>query len=450
MALLHLITVVFINLLPIIIGIFILGIMVLIHESGHFIAAKYFRFKVLAFSIGFGKVLLQKTIGETEYRLSAIPFGGYVKMAGEQPDDELTGEPHEFMSKPKWQRAIVAIAGPLANYLSAILMLWVMFIYGVEHPKFFDRPVIGFVEDGSAAAAAGLMVGDSVVAMNGKQVKSWDDFEDGFMTGSAAYGMKIVRDGHLQSVEIKRDPAREKQYNEPPFGMLPVLPPVVGKVTPSMPAAQAGILDGDTIVAIDTMRLCSWYQISDLLKKEKPGAARQITVGRTGSRVTFTVVPQTDEKTGRLLNGTPPTRLVRYAPGTAFNRCMERTWSFTTMIFNVLGKLISREVSTTELSGPVGIIPASGIVALQGLSPILNFMALISVNLAVLNLFPLIITDGGLLMFLLLEAIRRRPLTIKTQLTINRAAIIFFIAFFLYVSFNDIHRMPELFRMFGR
>jgi regulator of sigma E protease len=143
-------------------------------------------------------------------------------------------------------------------------------------------------------------------------------------------------------------------------------------------------------------------------------------------------------------------KVVRYSPRRAVALCLEKSWDYTTMIFDVLGKLISREVSAKELSGPVGIIPASGIVALQGISPILNFMALISINLAVLNLFPLVITDGGVLLFLLIEAIRRRPLSLKTQIAITRYAIAFFILFFLYVTFNDINRMPQLFRMFGK
>jgi regulator of sigma E protease len=141
---------------------------------------------------------------------------------------------------------------------------------------------------------------------------------------------------------------------------------------------------------------------------------------------------------------------VRYAPARAFGLCLEKTRDFTAMIFEVLGKLVSREVSAKELAGPVGIIPASGIIALQGVAPILNFMALISINLAVLNLFPLIITDGGVLLFLLLETVRRRPLSVKTQIAVTRFAIAFFIVLFLYITLNDINRMPQLFKIFGR
>ncbi len=440
---------------PTILGIIILGIMVIIHELGHFLAAKACRIRVLAFSIGFGKILFKKKIGGTEYRLSAIPFGGYVKMAGEQPDDERSGASDEFSSKPKWQRALVAIAGPLANYVSAMLMLWVMFMYGVDHPKYLDRPVIGFVADSSAARDAGIMAGDSIVSMNGKPIQSWDDMETQFLTGSSRYDVLLVRNGLQVRHEIRKDLAKKSEsYAQPPFGMLPVLPAVVGKVYDTLPAAKAGLKAGDTIVSIDSAGLCSWFQISDLVQRGNTGTARLVTVARQQAKLTIGIVPRFDPKTKRQVlgieMGKPESRKARYAPAPAFNLCLKKTRDFTTMIFEVLGKLVSREVSAKELAGPVGIIPASGIIALQGVAPILNFMALISINLAVLNLFPLIITDGGVLLFLLLEAIRRKPLSIKTQLAITRFAIAFFIVFFLYVTLNDINRMPQLFKMFGR
>ena len=439
-----------------ILGIIILGIMVIIHELGHFIAAKACHIRVLAFSIGFGKILIKKTIGGTEYRLSAIPFGGYVKMAGEQPDDERSGASDEFASKPKRQRALVAVAGPLANYVSAILMLWVMFMYGVDHPKYLDRPIIGFVADSSAARDAGIMAGDSIISMNSKPVQSWDDMQTLFLTGSSRFDVLLVRNGLQVRHEILKDLTTKKNefYAQPPFGMLPAFPAVVGKVLDTLPAAKAGLKAGDTIVSIDSVGLCSWFQISELVQKGDTGTARQVTVARQQTKLTISIIPRFDPKTKRQVlgieMGKPEARKVQYAPMPAFNQCLKKTWSFTTMIFEVLGKLVSREVSTKELAGPVGIIPASGIIALQGIAPILSFMALISINLAVLNLFPLIITDGGLLLFLLLEAVRRKPLSIKTQLAITRFAIAFFIVFFLYITLNDINRMPQLFRMFGR
>jgi len=440
--------------LSIIIGIVVLGFMVVIHELGHFGAAKACGIRVLAFSFGFGKVLLKKEMGGTEYRLSAIPFGGYVKMAGEQPDDEHTGAQDEFQMRPKWQRAVVAVAGPLANYVSAIIMLWIMFMYGIDRPTFYERPLIGFVADSSAAAEAGIMAGDSIVSMNGRPVSSWDDMENRFLTGSSTYDVLLVRNGASHRFMMRKDPKGNASQAQPPYGMFPTFPAVVGRVHDSLPAAAAGLKAGDTIVSIDNVPLCSWFQISDLMQKGDTGAARLVAVARQQKRLTMSIVPRFDPKTKRQVlgieMGTPAARKVRYAPATAFGLCLKKTRDFTTMIFEVLGKLVSREVSTKELAGPVGIIPASGIIALQGVAPILSFMALISINLAVLNLFPLVITDGGVLLFLLLEAVRRRPLSIKTQMAVTRFAIAFFIVFFLYVTLNDITRMPQLFKMFGK
>jgi regulator of sigma E protease len=440
--------------LSVCIGIIVLGFMVIIHELGHFGAAKACGIRVLAFSVGFGRVLLKKEINGTEYRLSAIPFGGYVKMAGEQPDDERKGTPDEFQMRPKWQRAVVAVAGPCANYLSAIIMLWAMFMYGIDRPTCYERPLVGFVADTSAAAEAGIMAGDSIVSMNGRPIRSWDDMEKSFLAGSSAYEVLLSRSGTPYRVMLRKSADRNKSYAEPSFGMLPAFPALVGRVHDTLPAASAGLKEGDTVVSIDSVDICSWFQISDVIQKGAAGTARRITVARQGTELTMSIVPRFDPKTKRQVlgieMGRPAARKVRYAPAQAFGLCLEKTRDFTTMIFEVLGKLVSREVSARELAGPVGIIPASGIIALQGVAPILSFMALISINLAVINLFPLVITDGGVLLFLLLEAIRRRPLSIKTQLAITRFAIAFFIVLFLYITLNDIGRMPLLFRMFGK
>jgi len=187
------------------IGIVILGILVLIHELGHFIAAKACKIRVLAFSIGFGKVLLHKQIGTTDYRISAIPFGGYVKMAGEHPEDGQADHvpgPDEFPSKPVWQRAIVAVAGPLANFVSAVLMLWFMFMSGVEQPTYYDRAVVGGVADSSAAMEAGLQANDSILTMNGKPIANWNDIEDRFSMLDKQYEITLLRGGEKKQVTL--------------------------------------------------------------------------------------------------------------------------------------------------------------------------------------------------------------------------------------------------------
>jgi regulator of sigma E protease len=189
---------------------------------------------------------------------------------------------------------------------------------------------------------------------------------------------------------------------------------------------------------------------------EKNGSNDQMTfvISRKGTHLSLSVKPQYDQTAKRPLVGIRvgegKSKKVRYAPYAAIGKGLDKGWEYTTMIFDVIGKLASREVSAKQLAGPVGIIPASGFIALQGLSPILNFMALIGINLAVLNLLPLVITDGGLLFFLLLEAIRRKPLSLKTQMLINKIAIAFFLFLFLFVTVNDIKRLPEYFKIFGK
>ena len=177
-----------------------------------------------------------------------------------------------------------------------------------------------------------------------------------------------------------------------------------------------------------------------------------VTVARDGKQLSTPISPRYNESEKRKLIGIRvgegTARIVKYNVDAAFSLALDKTWEYTIMIFDVVGKLVSQKVSASQLSGPIGIIPASGFMVMQGLSHLLNFMALIGINLAVLNLMPLVITDGGLLLFLVLEAIRRKPLSVKTQLVINRVAIAFFMVLFLYVTFNDVMRLPDVFRMF--
>jgi regulator of sigma E protease len=239
-------------------------------------------------------------------------------------------------------------------------------------------------------------------------------------------------------------------------GIMPPLPAIVATVSPNSPAERAGIQKGDTIKTINNQKVYSWFQVLTFIKtydttEKKP---LTITVARDSSLVSLSTSPEYDAGSKRYIIGIMvdegAKRIVRYPVMAAFHKGMEKGWEYTTMIFDIIGKLVSREVSTKQLAGPVGIIPMSGGMALQGLSAILNFMGLIGINLAVLNLMPLVITDGGMLLFLALEAIRRKPLSIKTQMIFNKVAIAFFLMLFLFVTFNDVQRLPEYFRLFGK
>lgn len=442
------------SIITIVLGILVLGILVFIHELGHFLVAKWCGIRVLVFSLGFGNAIFKKQLGDTEYRICSIPFGGYVKMAGENPEENRAGAPDEFPSRPVWQRALVAIAGPAANYLSAFLMLWIVFIWGTQRPLYYERPIIGAVSDSSAAKIAGLTAGDSLVAINGKPVTNWDQIDAAFAQQERNYQITYYRGGEQHQIDMVMPKDGSAIPKQPTGGLLPPLPAVVADVNKDSPASAAGIQAGDTILSIDGTPIISWFQVSKAIEKYSSESPMSILVSRGGNKVTISVKPKFDSEAKRKIVGIKvsegKSRLVRYSPAVAFKKGIDKSWEYTIMIFDVIGKLASRQVSANQLAGPVGIIPASGFIALQGLSPILNFMALIGINLAVLNLLPLVITDGGLLFFLLLEAIRRKPLSVKTQSTINKIAVMFFLMLFLFVTFNDVRRLPEYFKMFGK
>lgn len=445
-----------IGIVQILVGIFILGILVLIHEFGHFIAAKSFGIRVLAFSIGFGKPLLKKSFGDTEYRISSIPFGGYVHMAGEHPEDSHQGTQDEFTSKPIWQRAVIAIAGPAANIIFSFIFLWIVFFKGIPHDVYLDSPVVGAVEDSSAASIQGLKAGDSIVSINNEPVSSWEDIQNHFSRMERAYTITFVRSNTAQSATITMPSHKEGTIPDNlTGGLLPAYPALIGKVNKGSAGMKAGLQPNDSIIAIDNQRIYSWYQLLQIVSHYDPlHKDMQLVVQRGDSSLVIPVEPEFNSAENRYLIGIavaiPQTRTIRYSAAEAVPKAGEKTWEYTTMIFDVLKKLANRTVSPKQLSGPVGIIQMSGVVAFGSFVGLLNFMALIGINLGILNLLPLIITDGGVLLFLIIEAIRNKPLSLKTQSLINRIAVAFFILLFLYVTKNDIFRIPQIFGLIGK
>ncbi len=443
-------------LLQVVLGLIILGILVLVHELGHFCAAKAFHIRVLAFSIGFGKPLFKKTIGETEYRISAVPFGGYVHMSGEHPEEKPDVEPGDFTAKPIWQRAVVAIAGPLANFVFAMICLYAVFILGVNTPQYLSRPVIGGVADSSIAAQAGFLPGDSIVSLNSTKVSSWEAVEHLLAFQQPVYEFSIIRDGAAKTLRLVFGKTKSSRLpKEPTGGLQPSLPAIIGAVNPGSPAEKAGLQNNDTVVSINAVLVHSWYQLSTIISRyDSTKGPLSFIVKRGSIEVSASVVPKFGADAKRFLvgiaMGQPQMRKVQYGPLESVVKMMDKTGEYTVMIFDVLSKLLSHEVSPKQLAGPVGIVQMSGVVALSGLVPILDFMALIGINLGVLNLMPLIITDGGLLLFLLIEFVRKKPLPVKYQSLINKIAILFFVSLFFYVTLNDIGRIPDLIRMFGK
>lgn len=439
--------------LAILIGIPVLGILVFVHELGHFLVAKACKINVLTFSLGFGAPLIKKEWKGTEYRISAIPFGGYVRMAGENPEEEKSGSPDEFTSKPIYQRALVALAGPVANLLFAMLLLWVAFMYGVKRPLYLDSTVVGAVVENSAADKAGFLPKDSILSLNGESMEGWEQIETRLGQQLKDYEFVVTREGQKIKLDMKLERSGPRIPEDPRGGLLPPsFPPVVGELSKNS-VAKDRLQKGDTILSVNGTEVSCFEQFALIVGKYEPGdSAINISIKREKQVFDVNLTPMFDSTHNRYLLGVGPveqeSRYISYGPAQAAKHMMSKSWEFTTMIFDVVGKLVSGQVSPNQLAGPLGIIPASGLMALQGFSEILNFMALIGINLAVLNLMPLVITDGGLLMFLGLEAVRGKPLSLKTQTLINKIAMIFFLALFLFVSFNDVRRLPDFLRIF--
>jgi regulator of sigma E protease len=435
------------------IGLVILGILVLIHELGHFLMAKAWGIRVIAFSIGFGKPIVKKTINGTEYRIGSIPFGGYVSMPGEHPEDDTAPNPGDFNSKSTGQRALVALAGPAANYLFAMVLLWIMFLSGVEKPTYLDRTVIGAVADSSAAKQAGLCPGDSIISINGRKTETWESIQGALSSRSSEVNVVFVRDGRIDTSHFAMPTIQGRGIPRQPFaGLYSPLPAIIGSVNVGSPAEKAGLKSLDTVVSINGQRVHSWFQLSEIIVHFNPSAGPlSFVVRRHNSSAAIAILPEYKKDLHRYLIGaavmSPPVKKVRYSATKAIAQTVSKSWEYTIMIFDVVAKLVSKQVSMQQLAGPVGIVQMSGVVAMGGLAAILDFMALIGINLAVINLLPLVITDGGLLLFLFIEFLRRKPLAVKYQAIVNRIAIAFFITLFIYVTFNDIARIPELFRL---
>ena len=460
--------------LAVAVGLIVLSLLVFVHELGHFIVAKLFKFNVLAFAIGFGRPVWKFKRGDTEYRINSIPFGGYVAMGedgagGENPDggadeknsarqaDENPPPKEDIVgvggnSKPVWQRALVALAGPVANFVFAVATLWAMFIYGVDRPAFMDSTKIGIVISNSAADSAGFLAGDSVTAINGEAVSTWEQVETRLAQQLKSYNLTVRRGGETLGLDLHIERTGARLSTAPTGGLLPArFPPVIGLVAPQS-SADKTLAVGDTILSINGVAVASFDSFALFMREYKPESGPvAIEIKRGGEQMSFELTPKYDAAENRYLLGLQPAagpvRTIRYGPIAAVGPTISKTWEYTVMIFDVLAKLTSGDVSANQLAGPLNIIPVSGLMAFQGLSNILNFMALIGVNLAVLNLLPLVITDGGLLMFLAIEAVRRKPLPVPVQAAINKVFIALFLALFVFVSLNDIQRFPDIFRL---
>ena len=424
----------------------VLGILVFVHEFGHYAVAKLCGVRVEVFSLGFGKRLWGFRRGDTDYRISLLPLGGYVKMSGENPMEERTGDPGEFTSHPRWQRFLIAIAGPAMNIVLAIVVLTGVYMLHDEEPAFLSQPaLIGVVESGSPADKAGVKTGDRIAQIQKFNNPTWQQvIPEIIINPDQPVEVTIQRGG--QFIHTTVVPQTEGPNRIGYAGWEPPQPPLVGEMDPDVPAAKAaGIKTGDEIVSLNGKPVESISQFMDMLQEAK-SVPVQVGVLRDGAQLQFTVVPQlADDGSGsgakKYRIGFHPLNrmLVQRLPfREALSKSVASCKEYSSLLFRLVPRLIEAKNSIRQMSGPVGIMRESGRVAMEGLWPWLEFLAMLSVSLAVLNVLPFPILDGGLMLMLLIEGMIRRDIKVEIKERLYYAAFVCLVLFAVVVTYFDV------------
>jgi regulator of sigma E protease len=427
---------------------FVLGVLIFVHELGHFLMARRLGVRVLTFSLGFGPKLLKFRRGDTLYAVSAVPLGGYVKMAGENPDEERTGRDDEFLSKTKWQRFLVYIMGPAMNLLLAVVVMAFVLYGGAEVPAYEQHPpVIGTVMKDSAAERGGLRSGDLVVSVEGRKVVTWEQFFVAIGTkANREIEVVVEREGRRETLRVT--PSAATKYEVGDVGVLPEMRPQIQEVTPGGPASRAGLRRGDVIVGVEGERNPSRDRLVERIRanKDKPIT---LTLLRDGARSDVQVVPQGNA--GAAIIGVQLSpfelRMVEPGPLQAIQMSLARNWQWTKLIFQTLGGLFTRETSVRQLMGPVGIAELSGGAAELGWLPLFNLMAMISLNLGLLNLLPIPVLDGGHIFIMAIEGLVRRDFSVRVKEKLLLAGFVVLMMLMATVIYNDLMRVQWIERI---
>jgi len=437
------------------------GILVAFHEFGHFWVARKVGVKVLRFSIGFGKVLWskQKNNQSTEYVLSAIPLGGYVKMVDER-EGPVTSEdlPFSFNRQPLWARTAIVAAGPVFNLILAVALFWSVLVIGESGIK----PILGKVEQGTLAAAAGFIEGDEIISVNDKPTPTWTQtlttLIGAALEGEQEINVAVKNHDDLQAVKVLKFSEQDAENPEVLYQRLgfkawaPQLKPTIGQVLPDSAAQSAGLKQGDLIVSADNVVIQDWQQWVDYVKAH-PNMPINLLIERDGVRLSLSITPkavQVEQKTEGKIGASVqvPEDLIKsitveYAlsPLEALPVAFETTYDYALTTLKMMGKMLVGRASVENLSGPISIAQYAGQSANMGLVPFLKFMALVSVSLGVLNLLPVPVLDGGHLLFFAIEGIKGSPVSEKIQLFFQQIGIALLVSLMVLAMFLDVQRL---------
>lgn len=421
----------------------LIGVMIIIHELGHYWAARFFDVRVDTFSIGFGPRLFGFRRGETDFRVAWIPLGGYVRMAGEQPTDEP--DPRGFLSKPRWQRLIVVFAGPAMNVILAVALL--AGLYMIRYPKLASAEgpaVIGFVKNNSPAAQAGVQAGDVIVQVEDTPNPTWED----------VLLREVVSAGRALPIVIRRGDERL------PMMVTPELDPKagvglagwaerteieVGGLVPGLDAEKKGLQKGDLLISINGQPITTVYLIHEVLRQTN-GAPVTLVYRRAGKDYSAPIQPKLSDQAGpqRWMIGVelkPRVVYARLAPGAAIQESIRQNAKGATLIYQFLHAILERRSSPKSLEGPIRIAQLSGEAAREGPMSFINLMATVSLNLAIFNLLPIPILDGGVILLLLIEILIRRDLSLQLKETVFKLGFVFLMMVVVFVLYNDISKL---------
>ena len=434
----------------------VLGIMVLVHEFGHFAVAKLCGVRVETFSIGFGPRLFGWHRGDTDYRLSLLPLGGYVKMSGDTPGEQPTGDPGEFNAHPRWQRVLIALAGPVANFLLSFVLLIFVGLFHHEVAQYLEGPaIVNYVSQDSQAAKFGLAPGDVITRFAQDKDPTWERILidcNLHMNGTVPIAFTHNGQETQAMLRVAYSGGADGEFDMEDLqslGINPVMQPSlrVLSVTAGDPAARTGIRAGDQVTQIDNLKLHSVYTLLAYLK-DRNGQASTVYVTRDGQPLSFEITPQ------KLDNGqgdiqyrlgfqteNPPVKIVRLPLGAAIVQSFKDNRDDSTLIIRVLKGMFTRQVSVRSLSGPIGIAQQIDIATKLGFWTLVQFMSTISLNLGIFNLLPIPILDGGMILFLAIESIMRRDLNQEIKERVYQVAFVCLIVFAVFVIFNDITKL---------
>ncbi len=434
----------------IIAGILMLGFLVFVHELGHFVVAKMCGVKVLKFSLGFGPRLASRRRGETEYQICAIPLGGYVQMLGEGSGEQ--GEKRElsaaekqrsFAEKPVSRRLAIVLAGPVMNLLLPFLILPLSFMAGIQMPTYLEQqPCIGYVVPGSNAAAAGFAAQDCIVAVNGIDLENWNSANKAFVSQAGdALNFQVERAGKVVNLTIPAE--NDSLEGMQALGLLPRQAARIGAMAADMPAAQAGMREGDRIVRIGDYDVASWYDLKTVIQQvgEQPVP---VSLERDGEQLVVELTPRQRETGGDYLIGIAPlneTETRTYDFFDAFREGARRTSELIELTLVFVQKLFTGSVSAKNIGGPITVVQVAGQAAQTDLAAILSVLAFISIQLGILNLLPIPILDGGHILFYTIELLIRRPLSVRAREMAQQVGMAMLLMLMVLAFYNDIVRL---------